>query len=206
MNVHNLMPWRTITGRQSFYLDHTWMLDFGEGFVGYKPPLAKHEIDGMKEKLGIKDKTLALNLLTPHNKWTTHSTWSDNLVMLTLGRGGPVIWISETDAAKLDLKDNDWIEAVNMNGSTIARACVSQRIPEGAVYMYHNQGRTVNVPLSPTTGKRGGLHNSISRICPKPTHMAGGYAQFSFALNYMGTIGANRDEFVLLRRLDHVEW
>lgn len=21
-NVHNLMPWRTITGRQSFYLDH----------------------------------------------------------------------------------------------------------------------------------------------------------------------------------------
>lgn len=206
VNVHNLMPWRTITGRQSFYLDHTWMLDFGEGFVGYKPPLAKHEIDGMKEKLGIKDKTLALNLLTPHNKWTTHSTWSDNLVMLTLGRGGPVIWISETDAAKLDLKDNDWIEAVNMNGSTIARACVSQRIPEGAVYMYHNQGRTVNVPLSPTTGKRGGLHNSISRICPKPTHMAGGYAQFSFALNYMGTIGANRDEFVLLRRLDHVEW
>lgn len=31
--------------------------------------------------------------------------------MLTLGRGGPVIWISRTDAAKLDLKDNDWIEA-----------------------------------------------------------------------------------------------
>lgn len=93
-----------------------------------------------------------------------------------------------------------------MNGSTIARACVSQRIPEGAVYMYHNQGRTVNVPLSPTTGKRGGLHNSISHLPEADPYMAGSYAQFSFALNYMGTIGANQDEFVLLRRLDHVEW
>ena len=69
--------------------------------------------------------------------------------MLTLGRGGPVIWMSETDAAKLGIRDNDWVEVINDNGSAMARACVSQRIPEGALYMYHNQGRTVNVPLSP---------------------------------------------------------
>ena len=114
--------------------------------------------------------------------------------------------MSEADAAKLGIRDNDWVEALNDNGSTVARACVSQRIPEGALFMYHNQGRTVNVPLSPTTGRRAGIHNSISRVCPKPTHMVGGYAQFSFGMNYYGTIGANRDEFVLLRRLDHVDW
>lgn len=205
-NVNHLIPWRTLSGRQSFYQDHPWMLAFGEGLVGYKPPLSKREINNLKDRLGMTDKTLSVNLLTPHNKWTTHSTWSDNLVMLTLGRGGPVIWVSETDAAKLDIKDNDWVEAVNDNGSTIARACVSQRIPEGAIFMYHNQGRTVNVPLSPTTGNRGGLHNSISRICPKPTHMIGGYAQLSWGMNYYGTIGANRDEFVLLRRLEKVDW
>lgn len=205
-NVNCLIPWRTLTGRQTFYLDHPWMITFGESLVGYRPPLTKGEINNLKERLGIKEKTLSLNLLTPHNKWTTHSMWSDNLIMLTLGRGGPVIWVSEADAAKLGIRDNDWVEALNDNGSTVARACVSQRIPEGALFMYHNQGRTVNVPLSPTTGRRAGIHNSISRVCPKPTHMVGGYAQFSFGMNYYGTIGANRDEFVLLRRLDHVDW
>ena len=205
-NIHYLIPWRTVTGRQSFYQDHPWMRAFGESLVGYKPPLAKKEINNLKERLNIKDETLALNLLTPHNKWTIHSSWNDNLLMLTLGRGGPVIWMSESDAAKLGIADNDWVEVINDNGSAMARACVSQRIPEGALYMYHNQGRTVNVPLSPLTGNRGGIHNSISRLCPKPTHMIGGYAQLSYSLNYYSTIGANRDEYVLLRKVDNVKW
>ena len=205
-NVHELIPWRTVTGRQSFYQDHPWMMAFGENLVGYKPPLAKQEINNLKERLGLTDDTLTLNLMTPHNKWTIHSTWCDNLLMLTLGRGGPVIWMSEADARKLSIADNDWVEVLNDNGTAVARAIVSQRIPEGALFMYHNQERTVNVPLSPLTGNRAGLHNSISRICPKPTHMIGGYAQIAYGLNYYGTIGANRDEFVLLRRCASVQW
>ncbi|MGI6243283.1 MAG: nitrate reductase subunit alpha [Prevotella sp.] len=205
-NIHYLIPWRTLTGRQSFYQDHPWMLAFGENLVTYKPPLAKREINNLKKRYGLTDDTLALNLLTPHNKWTIHSSWNDNILMLTLGRGGPVIWMSESDAARLSIKDNDWVEVINDNGSAMARACVSQRIPEGALYMYHNQGRTVNVPRSPLTGKRGGIHNSISRLCPKPTHMIGGYAQLSYSLNYYGTLGANRDEYVLLRKVDKVDW
>lgn len=205
-NVHELIPWRTLTGRQTVYQDHPWMLAFGEGLVSYKPPLSKQEINNVKERLNITDETLTLNLLTPHNKWSIHSTWSDNLIMLTLGRGGPVIWISEADAAKININDNDWVEVFNDNGTASCRAIVSQRIPEGALIMYHNQERTVNVPLSSITGNRGGIHNSISRLCPKPTHMIGGYAQLSFGLNYYGTIGANRDEFVIIRKCETVLW
>lgn len=205
-NVHELIPWRTITGRQSFYQDHPWMAAFGENLPCYKPPLSKQEINDVKERLQITDETLVLNLITPHNKWTIHSSWSDNLLMLTLGRGGPVIWISEADASKLNIKDNDWVEVFNDNGTASCRAIVSQRIPEGALIMYHNQERTVNMPLSDITGNRGGIHNSISRLCPKPTHMIGGYGQLSYGLNYYGTIGANRDEFVVIRKRDKVEW
>lgn len=205
-NVHERIPWRTVTGRQSFYQDHPWMLAFGEGLVCYKPPLSKQEINDVKERLKITDDTLTLNLITPHNKWTIHSSWSDNLLMLTLGRGGPVIWMSELDAQKLGIKDNDWVEVFNDNGTASCRAVVSQRIPEGALVMYHNQERTVNVPLSSITGNRGGMHNSISRLCPKPTHMIGGYAQLSYGFNYYGTIGANRDEFVVIRRSGKVLW
>lgn len=205
-NVHELIPWRTITGRQSLYQDHPWMSAFGENLACYKPPISKQEINNVKERLQIVDETLVLNLITPHNKWTIHSSWSDNLLMLTLGRGGPAIWISEADASKIGIKDNDWVEVFNDNGTASCRAVVSQRIPEGALIMYHNQERTVNMPLSNITGNRGGIHNSISRLCPKPTHMIGGYAQLSYGLNYYGTIGANRDEFVVIRKCDHVEW
>ncbi len=36
-NVHELIPWRTLTGRQQFYQDHEWMRAFGEGFVRLAP-------------------------------------------------------------------------------------------------------------------------------------------------------------------------
>ena len=40
----------------------------------------------------------------------------------------------------------------------------------------------------------------------KPTHMIGGYAQYSYGFNYYGTIGTNRDEFVLVRKDALVDW
>ena len=132
--------------------------------------------------------------------------WSDNLLMLTLGRGGPVVWISEKDARKLNISDNDWIEMYNDNGATMAGAVISQRMPEGLGYLYHNQERTVNMPVSPMTGHRGGIHNSIAKLCPKPTHQIGGYANLSYSMNYYGGIGANRDEVVIIRKVDNVEW
>ena len=36
--------------------------------------------------------------------------------------------------------------------------------------------------------------------------MIGGYAQLAYGFNYYGTVGSNRDEFVVLRKLDKVEW
>jgi len=35
-NVHEIIPWRTLTGRQQLYQDHPWMRDFGEGFATYR--------------------------------------------------------------------------------------------------------------------------------------------------------------------------
>ena len=74
------------------------------------------------------------------------------------------------------------------------------------VLMYHAQEKIVNVPGSEITGARGGIHNSVTRTCPKPTHMVGGYAQQSWGFNYYGTIGTNRDEFVVVRKMNKVDW
>ena len=147
-----------------------------------------------------------LNFITPHQKWGIHSTYTDNLLMLTLHRGGPVVWLSEVDAAKAGIADNDWVEAYNTNGALMARAVVSQRIREGTLYMYHAQEKIVNVPGSEVTGQRGGIHNSVTRTVTKPTHMIGGYAQQAYGFNYYGTVGANRDEFVIVRKVAEPDW
>ncbi|MNS95558.1 Respiratory nitrate reductase 1 alpha chain [compost metagenome] len=36
--------------------------------------------------------------------------------------------------------------------------------------------------------------------------MIGGYAQQAYGFNYYGTVGANRDEFVVVRKMKKVDW
>jgi len=206
-NVHELIPWRTLTGRQELYQDHPWMRDFGESLCVYRPPVDTKTIGPMLDKrFSNGEPHVVLNFITPHQKWGIHSTYSDNLIMLTLSRGGPIVWMSEIDAAKAGIADNDWIEVFNVNGALVARAVVSQRVPEGMTMMYHAQEKIVNVPGSEVTGKRGGIHNSVTRTVLKPTHMIGGYAQLSYGFNYYGTVGSNRDEFVVVRKMKNVDW
>ncbi|MFI7421944.1 nitrate reductase subunit alpha [Nonomuraea sp. NPDC049684] len=191
INVENGKPWHTLTGRMHFFLDHDWMHEYGEALPVYRPPLDMAELFG---------ESATLRYLTPHSKWSIHSEYQDNLLMLSLSRGGPTIWMSTEDATRLGIADNDWIEAVNRNGVVVARAIVSHRMPAGTVYMFHAQDRLIDVPKSEETGRRGGIHNALTRVLIKPTHMIGGYAQLSYAFNYLGPTGNQRDEVTTIRR------
>ncbi|MGD9981386.1 MAG: nitrate reductase subunit alpha, partial [Hyphomonadaceae bacterium] len=205
-NVHELIPWRTLTGRQQLYQDHLWMRAFGEGLCVYKPPVDLKTVEPLHNRRSNGETEIVLNWITPHQKWGIHSTYSDNLLMLTLNRGGPVVWVSEKDAKRAGIEDNDWIECFNANGALAARAVVSQRVREGMALMYHAQEKIVNTPGSEITKLRGGIHNSVTRTVLKPTHMIGGYAQQAYGFNYYGTVGANRDEFVIMRKMKKVDW
>jgi len=204
-NVHELIPWRTLTGRQQLYQDHKWMRAFGEALCVYRPPIDTKAVKPMLDQAAGQPHVI-LNFITPHQKWGIHSTYTDNQLMLTLSRGGPIVWMSEVDAAKAGLVDNDWVETFNANGALVARVVVSQRMKEGTLFMYHAQEKIVNVPGSPLTGQRGGIHNSVTRAILKPTHMIGGYVQQAYGFNYYGTVGSNRDEYVIVRKLEKVDW
>lgn len=205
-NIERLVPFRTLTGRQHFYIDHEIFLQFGEALPVYKPTLPPM-VFGPRDKqiTGGKD-TLVLRYLTPHGKWNIHSTYQDNLHMLTLFRGGPTVWINNDDAAANDIQDNDWLEVYNRNGVVTARAVVSHRMPKGTMYMYHAQDKHINVPGSEITKDRGGSHNAPTRIHVKPTQMVGGYAQLSYGFNYYGPIGNQRDVYVAVRKMKEVDW
>ncbi|QES40257.1 nitrate reductase subunit alpha [Streptomyces venezuelae] len=200
INTEHFKPWHTLTGRQHFYLDHPWIAEYGEQLPVYRPPLNLPALG--EQPTGDPDggRSVTVRYLTPHSKWSIHSEYQENLLMQTLARGGPVIWIGVDDAASIGVADNDWIEARNANGVVVARAVVSHRMPPGTVFMYHVQERTVNVPKSEATGRRGGVHNALTKLLIKPTHLIGGHAQLSFAPNYYGPTGNQRDAVTVIRR------
>ena len=201
VNVERRLPWRTLTGRQHLYLDHRWMLEFGEGLPVYRPPIdvLRHVGEQGSGQPGRAE--VHLRFLSPHSKWSIHSEFQDNLTMLTLFRGGPTVWLAPQDAERAEVADNDWVEVFNRNGVIACRAVVSHRIPPGVALMYHSQDRHVNVPRTELSGTRGGTDNSVTRISIKPTHLIGGYAQLSWGFNYYGPTGPQRDEVVVVRRM-----
>jgi len=212
INVERLVPWRTLTGRQHFYLDHPYYMDFGEHLPTFKPKLVYRSNDWQKTgdivNSLVDEKSLVLNYITPHGKWNIHSTYKDNHRMLTLSRGMDPIWINDKEAERVGLVDNDWVEVYNDNGVVVTRVAVSARVQPGTCLYYHAVERTIYIPKSQLRdGRRAGGHNSLTRTRINPVQLAGGYAQFTYGFNYWGPIGIfTRDTYCVVRKLEKLEW
>ena len=206
LNIETLKPWHTLTGRQEIYFDHRGYRELGESLPVYKPPVDMVKI-GDCDPSTAEAKSKVFRYLTPHGKWQIHSMFWDTWHMLNLFRGGQVVWINDKDAAEIDVKDNDWVEIYNENGISNVRAVVSQTMPRDSVIMYHSSERHINVPFSPLARKRGvsdlrgGNNNATTRIMMNPATMIGGYANWTYFLNYWGTSPSERDCAVLIRKM-----
>lgn len=199
-NVERLVPWRTLTGRQHLYLDHEGYQAFGESLPTFKPRLPPGTTRELTET-PVPPDAIVVNCLTPHGKWHIHTTYSENLRMLTLSRGIEPLWLNDADAASIGVGDNDWVEMLNDNGAVVTRAVVSARVPRGVALFYHAPERTVAFPKSPARGRRGGGTNSVTRMRLKPVLMVGGYAQHSYHFNDYGPPASDRDTYATVRRL-----
>ena len=199
-NIERLVPWRTLSGRQHLYLDHEAYRAFGESLPTFKPPLSLADSRNLEATDASEGITLAY--LTPHGKWHIHSTYYDDLRMLTLSRGVEPFWLNDQDAAAIGVLDNEWVEAYNDNGVVVTRAVVSARVPRGLCIFYHAPERTISFPKSPQRGnRRPGGTNSLTRLRLKPVLMAGGYAQFTYRFNDYGPPATDRDTYVVVRKL-----
>ncbi|MBN8705300.1 MAG: nitrate reductase subunit alpha [Bacteroidetes bacterium] len=206
LNNERRVPWRTLTGRQHFYLDHETYVAYGENLPTHKPAVDAVTY-GDLVKSSLNGDPISLNYITPHGKWGIHSTYGDTLRMKTLSRGVEPLWINNKDAELIGIVDNDWVEVYNDNGVVCTRACVTHRVPRGMCMIYHSPERTLSVPKSPERGnKRAGGHNSLTRVRLKPLFMIGGYAQFTYAFNYWGPTGVNRETQVLVKKLAKKEF
>ncbi|MFB6267644.1 MAG: molybdopterin dinucleotide binding domain-containing protein, partial [Halodesulfurarchaeum sp.] len=229
INVEKLKPWKTLTGRQEVYFDHEVYRELGEELPTYKPPVdtvSIGEVDTSEVSVGpttsgppedgggatdsVGDGSPPVGVfryLTPHGKWQIHSSFRDTWQMTNLSRGGPVAWLNDEVAEALGIEDNDWMELYTENGIQVARAVISHTVPRDAVICYHQVERHVNVPFSEkaqeegVSGLRGGTNNSPTRIMQNPATMVGGYANWTYFINYWGTSPSERDMPVAVRRM-----
>jgi complex iron-sulfur molybdoenzyme family reductase subunit alpha len=169
--IEKKRPWRTLTGRQQFYIDHPWFLDFGEQLPIHKAP--------------VEDTEYPLYWNTPHGRWSIHSTWRDNRYMLRLQRGLPIVYLHPDDAATRGIADNDWVRIFNGQGEAIVKAKILPGEKSGRLTMYHGWEKFL--------GFQNGGWQSLTYIKIKPTQLVGKYGHLNFKLNYWGPTGNNRD-------------
>src|SRR5690606_38365604 len=114
VNIEELKPFHTLTGRMHFYVDHDWIEELGEQLPIYRPPLDMALLF-QEPRLGTGRDGIGLTVryLTPRSNWSIPDEDQDNLLVLTLSRGGSTMWMSPAGAAKIEVADNDLVEAVN---------------------------------------------------------------------------------------------
>ena len=81
-STEDKVPFRTVTGRQSFYCDHEMMRDYGEAMALYKPVLSYAPVKGDYAQEGVPQ--ITLKYLTPHHKWSTHSMYFDRPTIVNI--------------------------------------------------------------------------------------------------------------------------
>jgi complex iron-sulfur molybdoenzyme family reductase subunit alpha len=173
-------PWRTLVGRQQFYIDHDWFLRLGETLPSYQEPIPED------------DAKYPLFWNTPHGRWSIHSTWRDNRYMLRLQRGVPIVYLHPDDAKERGIRDGDWVRIFNQIGAAV---CLCQVLPgekKGRLTMYHGWEKFL--------GFGEGGWQSLTYIKIKPTQLVGKYGHLNFKLNYWGPTGNNRDIKVQIER------
>jgi DMSO reductase family type II enzyme molybdopterin subunit len=159
-SVNDKKPYRTLTGRQQFYIDHDWFLQEGEALPTYRAPLAV--------------KGYPLRFLQGHARHGIHSTWRDDPLLVSLQRGEPDIYVNPDDAEQRGVADGDIIRVYNSYGSFIAMAHVSSAIQPSMTYMYHGWD-----PMMFRGRQNFGAVISTAGLI-KPTSVAGGQGHVNY--------------------------
>jgi DMSO reductase family type II enzyme molybdopterin subunit len=117
-------PYPTQTRRIQLYIDHPFYLELEEQLPIHKdPPKAGGDYP--------------LMLTGGHTRWSIHSAWRDDARMLRLQRGGPIVYMSVSDAEARGIHDGQLVEVRNDIDSFRIHAKISPAIRPGQLIIYH---------------------------------------------------------------------
>ncbi len=154
----------TLTGRLTFYVDHPLWVESGAAVPTARDP--------------IKPKRYPLTLMTPHARWSIHSTYKTSAILQRLQRGRPYVMVNPLVAKAKGISDGDTIRLFNDLGEFFAMAKLSPAAPPDAVVMEHGwEGFHYR-------GKKG--HNRLVGDMLNLLEVSDGWGHLKFGTNWDG--------------------
>ena len=167
-HVFDKKPYPTLSRRIQFYLDQELYEEMGETLPVHKdPPTAGGDYP--------------LMLTGGHTRWSIHSAWRDDKLMLQQQRGEPVMWMNDGDAAARSIRDGDRVRVFNDLDAFEIMAKVAPITRPGQVIVYHawdnfqfrgQKGfqNLIPSPLNPVELAGGQFHLRPMTLCMQPSH------------------------------------
>ncbi len=122
-NLYLNQRFETVSGRLTFYVDHPAWIAAGAHVPTARPPLASRRHP--------------LLLMTPHARWSIHSTYKVSPTLLRLQRGRPCVVLNPKVAAARGIADGDEVRVFNELGEAVLVAKLSGSVPPDAVVLEH---------------------------------------------------------------------
>jgi nitrate reductase alpha subunit len=180
IHVEGKHAWPTLTGRQQFYLDHPWFAEADEVLPCWKPVLGKAG-------------PYPLLLSGGHTRWSIHSIWRGDPLLLRLQRGEPSLFMSAADAAARRVGDHDEVRVRNDRGSFCVRARVANSLPAGVVILYH--------AWEPYQFADWRSEMTVITAPLKPVHLVGDYGHLAYRVFECGPVHVPRHVPVEIERV-----
>ncbi len=165
-HVRDKVPYPTTTRRIQFYIDQDFYLELDEALPVHKDPPAA----------GGK---YPLQLTGGHTRWSIHSQWRDDALMLRQQRGEPVMYMSSEDARARGIEDGDEVIVRNDLDSFRIHVKTTPAVRPGQTIIYHawenfqfKDGKgfqnLMPSPINPVELSGGQFHLRPMTICMQP--------------------------------------
>ena len=154
----------TLTGRLTFYVDHPLWIEAGANVATAKAP--------------IRPKRHPFVLMTPHARWSIHSTYKTSPLLLRLQRGEPYVMVNPEVAKARGIVDGEHIKMFNELGEVIIQAKVSPSCPPDALVLEHG--------WEPFMYKKKQGHNLLVGDMLNLLEVTDGWGHLKFGTNWDG--------------------
>ena len=163
VNVSEKKPYKTLTGRLQFYVDHDWYQRFD---ATVPKPLVKGG-----GHLGPKKYPFKYS--SPHARWGVHSFVRTSEWMLRHQRGEPDIRLSPKAMAKKGIKDGDLVRIFNSAGEFFAMAKAWPALPDDVLFTEHGWEQYLYKNMT--------HYNFVTAELINPLELVGGYGHIKYA-------------------------
>jgi complex iron-sulfur molybdoenzyme family reductase subunit alpha len=154
----------TLTGRLTFYVDHPLWIEAGAAVVTARE--------------SIRPRKYPFALMTPHARWSIHSTYKTSPTLLRLQRGKPYVMINPDVAAARGIADGDDVRMKNDLGDAVLMAKIVAGVPPDAVVMEHGWEPFMY------RGRKG--HNALVGDMLNLLELSDGWGHLKFGTNWDG--------------------